>query len=192
MNRLAADAALVPPSAGTAVPSGVALVTALVAGRRRLVLAAVLVTAGLGGSGCEGEPAGTIPNRTSAPPPLPAPQPPPPQPEPGQIVFDPSPPVPEDAHWGHEGTFELLRVENGSTEPVFADAVSTNPAVLELRPDGSLWDWRVVGPGVATIEIRYEDRPALSHEVRTPLPTHDEHHVMPGLRTVRPRLHRVR
>ena len=147
---------------------------------RRIILAAFLVAAGVGGSGCEGEPGATVP--TELPAPAPTPQPPPPEPERRQFAFDPSPPVPEDVHWGWTGDFETLLHENGGVEPIFAEVISTNPAVLELRPNGSLWRWRAIGPGVATIEVRYEDSVVLSHEVRTPMPAHDNHHVM--LRTV--------
>ncbi len=145
---------------------------------RRILLAAILFAAGVGGFGCESEPATTIPTEQPAPvaPSAPAPRPPPP--EQGQVVFDPSPPVPEDVHWGWRGDFGVLLSENGSTKPIFAEVISTNPAVLEMRPTGSLWEWRAIGPGVATIEVRYEDRVVLSHDVRTPMPAHDNHHVM--------------
>lgn len=146
------------------------------AGRRRISLATILFAAGTLGAGCEGdEPGATIPTVT---PPAPAPAEPTPPSSPGQFRFDPSPPVRENAHWGHSGNFELLRTENGNPESIQADVVSTNPAVLELQPTGENWEWRVLGPGVATIEVRYEDRLVLSHEVRTPMPTHSNHHVM--------------
>ncbi len=152
--------------------------------KRRISLATLFLVPAIFGPGCGGdEPTPTIPAEppSPAPPPTPPPAPPPtppPAPEPHTIVFDPAPPVPENAHWGHRGTFGLLRTENGSAERIHAAAVSTNPAVLELRSNGDFWNWRVLGPGTATIEVRYEDRLALSHEVRAPLPTHAQHHVI--------------
>ena len=85
--------------------------------------------------------------------------------------------MPEDVYWGQQGRFELFRDADGKTEPIVVEAVSTNPAVLELQAAGSLWNWRALGPGAATIEIRYESGLAITHEVETPLQTHDRHHL---------------
>ena len=142
-----------------------------------LAVAAATLVAGCGGD----EPVTTIPPPApppAPPPPPPAPPPRPPEPPAPSFVFVPSPPVPEDVYWGQEGRFEVFRQEDGSSELIFAEAVSTNPAVLQLRRNGSFWDWRAVEPGVATIEIRHEDRVVLTHDVATPRKTHDRHHVM--------------
>ncbi|MDE2883445.1 MAG: hypothetical protein OXP70_16465 [Acidobacteriota bacterium] len=149
-------------------------------GRRGFL--ALLCAAGIGG-GCGGDEAGTMTTPPAPPPPVPAPPPAPPEPPPpsaepsGQFRFEPSPPVPEDVYWGQQGRFELFRDADGKTEPIVVEAVSTNPAVLELQAAGSLWNWRALGPGAATIEIRYEGGLAITHEVETPLQTHDRHHL---------------
>lgn len=147
----------------------------------RFVLAALLLIAGVTGAGCEGdEPAPPIP--APPPPPTPAPDPPTPAPEPdaGQFTFEPSPPIPDDAHWGYEGVFSVLPVATEGGYPLGEwTAVSTNAEVLQLFGAGlGYWRWRILGPGDATVEIRHLDRVVLTHDVQAPLQTHDRHNVM--------------
>lgn len=134
-------------------------------------LAVLLFAAGSLGAGCQGD----------VPPATPSPVVPPPsgpQTPAGDYIFRPSLPVPEDVYWGQEGSFEVFQRVDGGLRSVHASATSTNPRVLELRRNGTLLDWRAVEPGVATIEVRIQDRVVLAHEVRTPVQTHDRHHVM--------------
>lgn len=92
-------------------------------------------------------------------------------------------PLPEIDYWGQSGKFRVVVFRDERPSRIIAGVTSTNPAVLTLRPNGDSWDWRVIGPGAATIEVRLEDEIVLAHEVRTPMPTHDVHNVM--LRAVR-------
>ncbi len=149
-------------------------------GGLKLGAVSLLLAAAIGGPGCAGDEPPTVPPVAPTPPAPPPPAPPPPEPQsPSErFTFEPSPPVPETLFWGQEGSFELFHHANGASQLIFAETVSTNPAVLELRPQGSHWGWRVLGPGVATLEVRYEDRVVLTHEVQTPPQIHRRHHVM--------------
>ena len=140
--------------------------------RWRIALAIMLFVASSLGSGCRGDEPMATPSPATPPPPEP-------QTPAGAFTFEPSPPVPEDVDWGHEGTFAVFLDGSPYEDPGDLAAVSTNSAVLPLRKRGNgYWDWRAVEPGASTVEIRHEDRVVLTHEVQTPLQEHDRHHLM--------------
>ncbi|MXW41858.1 MAG: hypothetical protein F4138_01445 [Acidimicrobiia bacterium] len=90
--------------------------------------------------------------------------------------FDPPIPVPEQPYWGESGYFSALEIKDGTSEPI-TEVTSTNPAVLKLWPAGSFWEWQLFGSGDAAIEVHRGGSVVLSHEVRSPPVTHDQHHV---------------